>query len=56
VDVSVLARPAADDFARIAYRKFLSGIRADVATLDANYLRRSDAEIFATPNPGSAPQ
>jgi tRNA threonylcarbamoyladenosine biosynthesis protein TsaB len=56
VDVSVLARPAADDFARIAYRKFLSGIRADVATLDANYLRRSDAEIFATPNPGPAPR
>jgi tRNA threonylcarbamoyladenosine biosynthesis protein TsaB len=50
----LVARPSAEDFARIAYRKFLAGIRADVATLDANYLRRSDAEIFAVPKPGSA--
>jgi tRNA threonylcarbamoyladenosine biosynthesis protein TsaB len=44
----LLARPSAEDFARIAYRKFLNGIRADVATLDAHYLRRSDAEILVT--------
>jgi tRNA threonylcarbamoyladenosine biosynthesis protein TsaB len=47
--IQVLPRPTAEDYARIAHRKFLIGIHADVATLDANYLRRSDAEIFATP-------
>ncbi len=51
VDAVVLASPSAEDFARIAYRKFLAGVRADVATLDANYLRRSDAEIFSKPGP-----
>ncbi len=56
VDASVLAIPSAEDFARIAYRKFLSGVRDDVATLDANYLRRSDAEIFAAPKPGLTPK
>ncbi len=56
VDAVVLASLSAEDFARIAYRKFLAGIRADVATLDANYLRRSDAELFATPKPGLAPK
>ncbi len=54
VDAFLLASPSAEDFARIAYRKFLAGVRADVATLDANYLRRSDAEIFSTPKPGTA--
>jgi tRNA threonylcarbamoyladenosine biosynthesis protein TsaB len=54
IDVEVLARPSAEAFARIAYRKFLAGVRADVATLDANYLRRSDAELFSKPKPGSA--
>jgi tRNA threonylcarbamoyladenosine biosynthesis protein TsaB len=56
VDASVLAISSAEDFARIAYRKFLAGVRADVATLDANYLRRSDAEIFVAPKPGLTPQ
>jgi hypothetical protein len=45
VEIIVLARPTADEIARIAYAKFLSGVRDDAATLDANYLRRSDAEI-----------
>ena len=49
VDTGVVARPSADAYARIAYCKFLAGVRADVATLDANYLRRSDAEIFVSP-------
>lgn len=55
IHTEVLARPSAEAFARIAYRKFLEGTRADVATLDANYLRRSDAEIFSTPKPGTLP-
>lgn len=46
IGTELLARPSAEEFARIGYRKFLAGECADVATLDANYLRRSDAEIF----------
>jgi tRNA threonylcarbamoyladenosine biosynthesis protein TsaB len=51
----LFARPSAEDIARIAYGKFLAGFRADVASLDAHYLRRSDAEIFSTPRSGSLP-
>lgn len=51
----VVVRPDAEKYCRIAYRKFCAGIRADVATLDANYLRRSDAEIFSAPRSGNAP-
>ena len=58
-DISInsrtLHRPNAEAYARIAYRKFRAGVRADVATLDANYLRRSDAEIFKAPKPGITP-
>lgn len=49
IDAEILARPSAEAFARIGYGKFVAGVRADVATLDANYLRRSDAEIFSSP-------
>jgi len=48
----LLARPSAETYARIAHRKFLSGVRADVSALDANYVRRSDAEIFVAPKIG----
>jgi tRNA threonylcarbamoyladenosine biosynthesis protein TsaB len=54
-ETEVLDRPSADAYARIAHGKFLAGLCADVATLDANYLRRSDAEIFVTPKLGVAP-
>lgn len=47
-----LPRPNAEAYARIAHRKFCAGVHADVATLDANYLRRSDAEIFSAPKLG----
>lgn len=53
LDTHLLTRPNAEAFARIAHRKFLAGVRADVATLDANYLRRSDAEIFSHSKPGA---
>ncbi len=53
-DAHLLARPSAEAIAAIAHRKFLAGERADVATLDANYLRRSDAEIFSAPKPSAA--
>lgn len=54
-DAHLLARPSAEAIAHIAHRKFLAGECADVATLDANYLRRSDAEIFSAPKPAAAP-
>jgi tRNA threonylcarbamoyladenosine biosynthesis protein TsaB len=53
-DAHLLARPSAEAIARIAHRKFLAGDCADVATLDANYLRRSDAEIFSVPKPAAS--
>jgi tRNA threonylcarbamoyladenosine biosynthesis protein TsaB len=56
VAVALVVRPSAEDIARIAYRKFLAGVRADVATLDANYLRRSDAEIFSAPKLSAIPE
>ena len=51
LEVSEVRHPTAEDFARIAYRKFLAGERPDVAAFDANYLRRSDAEIVAARKP-----
>ena len=55
VEAKLVGRPSAEVYARIAYAKFCAGIRADVATLDANYLRRSDAEIFTVSKSGIAP-
>ena len=40
----------ADAIARIGLRKLLAGETADPAALDANYIRRSDAELFSSPN------
>jgi tRNA threonylcarbamoyladenosine biosynthesis protein TsaB len=37
----------ADAIARIGLRKLLASETSDPATLDANYIRRSDAELFA---------
>ena len=45
--------PGAEEMLRLAWVRFAAGEFADVATLDANYVRRSDVEIFAKP-PGSA--
>lgn len=39
----------ADQIGRIGIRKLLGGEAADPATIDVNYIRRSDAEIFSTP-------
>ena len=41
----------ADAIGRIGLRKLLAGDIADPATLDANYIRRSDAELYASPKP-----
>jgi len=39
----------ADWIGRIGLRKLLAGETADPATIDVNYIRRSDAEIFSPP-------
>ena len=39
----------ADEIGRFGLSKFLAGELADVTTLDANYIRRSDAELFSLP-------
>lgn len=49
VDVKLVATVEADGIGRIGLRKLLAGDRADPATVDVNYIRRSDAEIFAKP-------
>lgn len=49
VQVQSVARPGSEAVARIGLRKLLAGDTVSVAELDANYLRRSDAEIFSRP-------
>ena len=39
-------RPRADATARIGWRKLQAGITSNVAELEANYIRRTDAEIL----------
>jgi tRNA threonylcarbamoyladenosine biosynthesis protein TsaB len=44
--VTVVARPGSETVARLGAAKLLAGETVSVEALDANYLRRSDAEIF----------
>jgi tRNA threonylcarbamoyladenosine biosynthesis protein TsaB len=44
-----IERPGADWAARIGLRKILAGQIVSAEALDANYVRRSDAEIFSAP-------
>jgi len=47
---SRLVKPLrADEIGRFGLKKLLAGEVSDPATLDANYIRRSDAEIFSAP-------
>ncbi len=48
-DVALVPPLQADAIGRIGLRKLLSGDIADPATLDANYIRRSDAELYSPP-------
>jgi tRNA threonylcarbamoyladenosine biosynthesis protein TsaB len=41
--------PQADTFARIGYQKLLRGETTPAETLEANYIRASDAELFSLP-------
>ena len=45
--VELVARPDSELIARLGLRKLLRGETVAVEALDANYLRRSDAEIFS---------
>jgi tRNA threonylcarbamoyladenosine biosynthesis protein TsaB len=49
IDADLAAPLNADSIARIGLRKLLAGEGTDPATLDANYIRRSDAELYALP-------
>ena len=44
--VQVVTRPTSQDVARLGANKLLAGETVSVEELDANYLRRSDAELF----------
>ena len=46
--------PFAEPLAALAHRKFLQRDITDSISLDANYVRRSDAEIFWKGNPSAA--
>ncbi len=52
VAVRLVAPVQADGIGRIGLRKLLAGEIADHATVDVNYIRRSDAEIFSAPKRG----
>lgn len=49
IPCATVARPAAAEIARIGAGKLARGEIVTVEQLDANYIRRSDAEIFAKP-------
>lgn len=48
-EATLVSALQADAIGRIGIRKLLAGDTADPATLDANYIRRSDAELYALP-------
>lgn len=47
--VLVVEPVQAGEIGRLGYDKLLAGEVSDPATLDANYIRRSDAELFSAP-------
>jgi tRNA threonylcarbamoyladenosine biosynthesis protein TsaB len=56
LDPQFVAEPTAADALPLALARIQQRAFDDPATIDANYLRRSDAEIFAKPIAASAPQ
>jgi tRNA threonylcarbamoyladenosine biosynthesis protein TsaB len=52
VKVEEVERPRSDAIARIGWRKIRAGQTVSPEELEANYIRRSDAEIFARSSPG----
>ncbi len=49
ISVIEVVRPRGDVIARLGWRKIVSGRRISPEELEANYIRRSDAEIFSSP-------
>ena len=49
--VQAVSRPNSEMIARIGLQKLLAGETVSVEALDANYIRRSDAEIFSKGRP-----
>jgi tRNA threonylcarbamoyladenosine biosynthesis protein TsaB len=45
--VQLVSRPQADSIARLGWRKIIAGETVSPEELEANYIRRTDAEIFA---------
>jgi tRNA threonylcarbamoyladenosine biosynthesis protein TsaB len=52
LEVRIVAEPSAGDALPVALRRIVAGDFDDAASLDANYLRRTDMEIFAKPAVG----
>jgi tRNA threonylcarbamoyladenosine biosynthesis protein TsaB len=50
VSPTLIAEPRAEDALEIAMARIEAGMLDDVGLLDANYLRRTDAQIFAKPS------
>jgi tRNA threonylcarbamoyladenosine biosynthesis protein TsaB len=49
VSPTLIAEPLAEDALEVAMARIEAGLLDDVGLLDANYLRRTDAQIFAKP-------
>jgi len=49
VTIAACLAPEADTFARIGYQKLRAGETTPAETLEANYIRASDAELFSLP-------
>jgi tRNA threonylcarbamoyladenosine biosynthesis protein TsaB len=49
ISVTMVAEPGASVALPLAMKKIAAGAYDDPVTLDANYLRRTDAEIFSSP-------
>jgi tRNA threonylcarbamoyladenosine biosynthesis protein TsaB len=49
-DVKVVERPRSDSVARLGWKRLQSGQTVAPEDLEANYIRRSDAEIFSKPS------
>src|SRR5262245_38192511 len=47
--VTEIVRPGSEAAAQVGYRKYRAGETVSLESLDANYIRRSDAEIFSKP-------
>jgi hypothetical protein len=51
LQVHTIERPRSDVIAQLGWQKIESGQVVSPEELDANYIRRSDAEIFSRVNP-----